>query len=249
MKAVGIIQARMGSHRLPGKVLKPIVGVPMLKHMMMRLDRCQSLDEVVIATTDQPQDQVLCDFAETNGYLVGKGSESDVLGRYYKVAKERKADVVIRLTADCPLIDSEVTDRVVKRHLDSKTNDITSNVLQLSYPNGFDTEALSFSCLERVHQGTQDPLYREHVTNYIHDYPEKFIMENVRSDEDRSYLRLCVDTDEDFDLIRCIYEALYPQNSNFGHREIYAFLDKNPELLKMNSKVQQTKILKRQTSH
>jgi len=249
MKTVGIIQARMGSKRLPGKVLKPIVGIPNLEHMMRRLSRCQTLNEIVIATSDQPQDDILSNFAKEHGYLSGRGSETDVLGRYYKVAKERQADHVVRLTADCPLIDPEVTDSVVREHLDAKSRDITSNCIKLSFPNGFDTEVLSFGCLQRLHRQTQDPPYREHVTNYIHDYPEQFIIGHIVSAENRSDLRLTLDTDEDYELIRQIYEALYPQNPDFGFREIYALLDRHPEMKQINAAVQQTKILKRQTTY
>jgi spore coat polysaccharide biosynthesis protein SpsF len=250
VKTVAIIQARMGSTRLPGKVLKPILGIFSLEHMMKRVLRCKTLDEAVIATTTQPKDDVIYQFAKERRYLVGRGSEQDVLDRYYQIAKERKADVVVRMTSDCPLTDPEISDRVVQRHLEAKTNDLTSNVFQkLTFPNGFDTEVLSFACLERIHRETEgDPLYREHVTNYIHDYPEKFVIENVADKENHSDLRLCVDTNEDFELVTRIFEALYPQNPNFGFREIYKLFQECPELKKINARVRQTKILKRQTA-
>ncbi len=249
MKTVAIIQARMGSTRLPGKVLKPILGIPSLEHMMKRVARCKTLDEAVIATTTQPKDDVLCEFAKDKGFLFGRGSEQDVLDRYYEIAKETKAEVVVRMTSDCPLIDPEVSDRVIKRHLDAKTNDMTSNAFRkLTFPNGFDIEVLSFACLERIHKATQDPLYREHVTNFIHDYPENFVIESVEGEEDHSDLRLCVDTDEDFRLVTLIYEALYPKNPDFGYVEIYELFKKQPELKDINAEVRQTKILKRQTA-
>jgi spore coat polysaccharide biosynthesis protein SpsF len=238
----------MGSTRLPGKVLKPILGRPMLELMMERLERCQLLDEVVIATSDKPQDDDIAEFAKNRGYLFGRGSEGDVLGRYYQVAKERKADVVVRMTGDCPLIDPEVTDRVVERHLASKnSNDMTSNVFRRTFPRGFDTEIFSCPCLERVVQETGDPLYREHVTNYVYDYPEKFVIENVSSPVDRSDLRLCVDTEADFELVQSVFEALYPRNSSFGFREITEFLDSHPELKELNADVKQAKIFRHRT--
>jgi spore coat polysaccharide biosynthesis protein SpsF len=248
MKAVGIIQARMGSTRLPGKVLKPILGVPMLALMMERLSQSKELDEVVIATSTLPQDDVICEFAHTKGYLIGRGSESDVLGRYYQVAKERKADIIARMTGDCPLIDPDITDTVVrKQRLSGNKNDVTSNVLLRTFPRGFDTEVMSFSCLERVIHETQDPLYREHVTNYMYDFPEKFTMESVTNDEDCSDLRLTVDTEKDFELVKLIFEALYPANPRFRFRDIKLFLDENPELKTMNAYIKQTKIFRNRT--
>lgn len=244
-KVVGIIQTRMGSSRLPGKVLKPILNVPLLKHMMARLARCRALDEVVIATTEEPQDQVIIDFARENDYLYGIGPEEDVLGRYHKVALERKADHVVRLTSDCPLIDPEVTDRVVELHLQSEKNDLTSNVFFRSYPRGLDTEILTLPCLERVLSETDDPLYREHVTNYIHDFPEKFVVENVAMDEDLSHLRWTVDTEKDLEFVRRVYEVLYPKNPHFGYRDVLSYLNENPECMAINAEVPQTKIFRR----
>ncbi|HXV27418.1 MAG TPA: glycosyltransferase family protein [bacterium] len=249
MKTVAIIQARMGSTRLPGKVLKSILGTPSLEHMMKRVARCKTLDEIVIATTVHSRDDRICEFAEDRGYLFGRGSENDVLDRYYQIARERNADAVVRMTSDCPLIDPEISDRVIQRHLEARTNDLTSNVFRkLTFPNGFDTEVISFTCLERMHRETQDPLYREHVTNYIHDFPEKFAIENVADTQDHSDLRLCVDTEEDFRLVSLIFETLHPNNADFGYREIFELFKQRPELKEINSEVRQTKILKRQAA-
>ncbi len=245
MKAVGIIQARMGSTRLPGKVLKTILGVPMLQLMMERLAQCKELDEVVIATSVLPQDDCIYEFAKKRGYLVGRGSENDVLGRYYQVAKERKADIIARMTGDCPLIDPEITDSVVKRQrLSRNKNDLTSNVLLRTYPRGFDTEVMSFACLERVIGETEDPLYREHVTNYMYDFPAKFVMESVTQADDDSDLRLTVDTEADFELVKLVFEALHPANPRFRFKDIKLFLDENPALKTMNAYIKQTKIFR-----
>jgi len=242
LKVVAIIQTRMGSSRLPGKVLKPILGVPMLERVMSRIQCCRTLDEFVIATTEQPKDDVICDFAEKKGYLWGRGSEEDVLGRYYKVAKERNADHVVRLTSDCPLIDPDITDLVINRHLNSKNNDLTSNVFTRTFPRGFDTEVLSIECFERLEREAKDLIYREHVTNFIHDFPEKFQIENVSQERDWTHLRLCVDTEEDLTLITKIYEELFPSNPRFGHREIYDLFNRKPELQKINAGIEQAKI-------
>jgi spore coat polysaccharide biosynthesis protein SpsF len=247
MKIVGIIQARMGSSRLPGKVLMPILGKPMLGHVMERLGRCSTITEVVIATTTDPRDRVLCEFAEKNGYLCGVGPEEDVLGRYYKVAKKRGADVVLRLTSDCPLIDPGTTDAVVRRHLAAGNNDMTSNVFTRTYPRGLDTEALSMECLERVNREALDPVYREHVTNFIHDHPEQFKIESIEEPEDHSRHRWCVDTEEDLELVRRIYEGLYPGNAAFGWRDVLRFVESRPGLETVNAHVRQSKIFKRKT--
>lgn len=244
MKVVAVVQTRMGSSRFPGKVMQPILGLPMIERMMLRLSRCQKLNEIVIATTLSDQDQTIFDFAEQKGYLIFRGSEEDVLGRYYHAAWERKADAVVRLTSDCPLIDPEITDTVVARHLASCDNDLTSNVFTRTFPRGFDTEVLSFSCLKRIHEATRDPLYREHVTNYIHDFPERFRIENVNGEEDFSHLRLCVDTEADLKLINAVYEKLLPVNPNFGAKEIYTLFRAHPKLGDVNAHIQQTKIFR-----
>ncbi len=245
MKVVGIVQTRMGSSRLPGKVLKPVLGVPVLEWCMERLLHCRNIAEVVIATTEHLRDEVICDFAKQKGYLCSRGSEEDVLGRYWKAARERGADAVVRLTSDCPLIDPEITDRVVARHLESPENDLTSNVFTRTFPRGFDTEVLSMDCLDRIHAEVLEPIYREHVTNYIHDYPEKFRIAEVVNSEDSSHLRLCVDTDEDLALIQKVFEELFPLNPHFGHREIYELFRRKPDLCQVNAKIQQAKIFKR----
>lgn len=245
MKVVGVVQARMGSSRLPGKIMRQVLGVPLLEWCMERLRRCKTLDEVVIATTRHPRDETICDFARVKKYLFTRGSEEDVLGRYYAAALERNADVVIRLTSDCPLIDPEITDRVIRRHLESKVNDVTSNVYTRTFPRGFDTEALSIRCLKTIHDIALDPIYREHVTNYIHDFPEKFRIENIENNRDRSDLRLCVDTAEDLALVEKVYEELYPLNHHFGHREIYELFERRPELRNINAHIQQAKIFRR----
>lgn len=245
MKVVGVVQTRMGSSRLPGKVLMPVMGIPVLEWCMERLLCCKLIQEVVIATTEHPRDEVICDFAKRKGYLYSRGSEEDVLGRYWKAATERGAEAVVRLTSDCPLIDPEITDRVVSRYLESPDSDLTSNVFTRTFPRGFDTEVLSMDCLDRIHKEVREPIYREHVTNYIHDFPEKFRIAEIRNTEDLSCLRLCVDTDDDLALIRKVFEELFPLNPHFGHREIYELFRRKPELQKINAQIQQAKIFKR----
>jgi spore coat polysaccharide biosynthesis protein SpsF len=219
----------------------------MLQHIVERLERCSTIDEIVIATSTGPGDRVLCDFAVRQGYLFGVGSEEDVLGRYHKVAREREADVVLRLTGDCPLIDPETTDAVVRRHLAAGSNDMTSNVFTRTFPRGLDTEALSMECLDRLNREALDAIYREHVTNYIHDHPEKFKIENVCEPVDRSDLRWCVDTEDDLELVRRVYEGLYPGNEFFGMKDALRFVESHPELKTLNAHVRQAKIFRLKT--
>ncbi|MBI4550198.1 MAG: glycosyltransferase family protein [Candidatus Omnitrophica bacterium] len=242
-----MIAARMSSTRLPGKVLRPILGVPMLERMIERLRRCRQLDEIVIATSTSPGDDAVVDFARERSFLVERGPENDVLGRYFEVASRRGGEVVVRLTGDCPLIDPEVTDRVIAAHLAEPGAELSSNVFVRTYPRGFDTEVLSFSLLERLHRELKDPLYREHVTNFVYDYPEKFKIVSVTAPADGSDLRLCVDTEEDFKLAVSVYDALYPANPVFGAAEIAALFKARPELRGINSAVTQSKIFMRRT--
>ncbi len=246
MNVVAIVAARLGSSRLQGKVLRPIVGVPMLELQMTRLARCRTLNKIVVGTTDNPNDQALVDFARSKGYAWGIGSEEDVLGRYHKIASEYKADVFVRMTGDCPLIDPEVTDGVVRMHIDNK-NDETSNVIRRTFPRGMDTEVLSRACLDRINAEAADKIYREHVTNYIYDHPEKFRLGNYETSNDRSDLRLCVDTEEDYKVVAGVFEGIYAKNPEFKLKDVIAYLDAHPELAKLNSHIQQSKIFKVRT--
>lgn len=244
MKVIAVIAARNTSTRLPGKVLKPIMDAPMLSLMIRRLDGSSLLDEIVVAIPDTPENDVIEDVALGEGVFVVRGSEEDVLGRYAKVAQERQADVIVRLTGDCPLIDAIETDKVIEAHLKSPQNDITTNIFKRTYPRGFDTEVLSRKCLLHLHENIHEQMYREHVTNYIYDYPEQFKIENVAGDADYSNYRLCVDTPEDFTLITKIFEAFYEENPQFGLGDIMEFLAKHPELVKVNETVEQVQKFK-----
>ncbi len=246
MNVVAIVAARLGSSRLQGKVLRPIVGVPMLELQMRRLQKCRTLNQIVIGTTDNPNDQALVDFAKSKGFSWGIGSEEDVLGRYHKIAAEYKADVIVRLTGDCPLIDPEVTDGVVKMHTDAG-NDETSNVIRRTFPRGMDTEVLSRACLDRINKEAQDKIYREHVTNYIYDHPEKFKLGNYETKNDRSDLRLCVDTEDDYKVVAGVFDGIYHKNPDFRLKDVIEYLDAHPELAKLNAHIQQAKIFKVRT--
>lgn len=242
MKTVAIVAARLSSSRLPGKVLRPINGTPLLERMYKRLCQCKTLDEIIIGTSDNPQDDVLIDFCRKKAMAVERGSENDVLGRYQDIARSNQADVVVRLTGDCPLIDPSVTDEVVRRHRANKNTDFASNVFNRTYPRGLDTEVFSFHCLDRVARETKETIYREHVTNYIYDHPEQFAIESIENPIDYSKYRICVDTEEDFRLVEELYKVLDLKAEPFTWLDVVALLQNRPELVAINQNVQQSKI-------
>src|SRR5712692_2461671 len=168
MKTVCIVQARMGSTRLPGKVLQPILHRPMLCWVINRVKRCRLIDDVVIATTTATQEDPIVDFCTSQGWSFCRGSEADVLDRYYRAAQQFGADHVVRITSDCPLIDRDVTDNVIATyHSVMPAPDYVSNVLIRTYPRGLDTEVLSYAALSRAWSEDQSMRWREHVTPYI----------------------------------------------------------------------------------
>jgi len=228
-----IIQARVGSTRLPGKILKPILGEPMLTRMLERVKRAKKLDVIVVATTDKPEDDATAQIAEKAGVGVFRGDEQDVLDRCYKAAREASADIVVRLTGDCPLHDPAVIDEVVEHFL-TGTLDYTHT--PANYPEGLDTEVFSFTALERAWKNATLPSEREHVTPYIRNHPELFRIDREwRSGSgDYSKMHWSVDTQDDFNFVTKIFEQLYPVNSSFNKGDVLALLAQHPKLLEIN---------------
>jgi glutamate-1-semialdehyde aminotransferase/spore coat polysaccharide biosynthesis protein SpsF (cytidylyltransferase family)/predicted dehydrogenase len=232
---VAIIQARMGSTRLPGKSLAEIENHPMLWHVIQRVKRAKLVDRVVVATSTAAADDAIETMCRESSVSCHRGSENDVLDRFYKAALAEKAAVVVRITADCPLIDPEVVDRVVRR-FERGDLDYVSNAMVRSFPDGLDTEACSFSALERAwHEATRTS-EREHVTPYLRS--EKFRTANVESDSAAMYqhYRWTVDEVQDLDFIRAVYRALRGKE-NFGMKDVLDLLGKQPELEKMNAEI------------
>ena len=232
-ETVGIIQARMGSTRLPGKILKPLLGSPMLARMLERVKRAKKLDAVVVATTNKPEDDATAELAQRCGVQVFRGDEHDVLDRFYKAAKETGAGVVVRLTGDCPLHDPAVIDEVIGHFLNSKVDYTHSPA---NYPEGLDTEVFSFEALERAWKEAKLPSEREHVTPYIRNHPELFHIDGAWTSGggDHSAMHWSVDTEQDFDFVAKIYEQLYPINPSFNKDDVLALLAQRPELLEIN---------------
>lgn len=243
MKTDAIIEARMTSSRLPGKVLLPIMGRPMLELLIERLKRSKYLDEIVVATTTNRTDDPIEELTSHLGIGCFRGSEEDVLSRVLGAAHASKTDVIVEITGDCPLIDPDTLDTVIETYRASDA-DYVSNFLQRTYPRGMETQVFSTVVLEKVANLTQDPVDHEHVSLYIYEHPEIFTLINVESDlpEKEWDIRLTVDTEEDFRLIKAIYELLYPQNPAFTLMDIMVLLEKRQDLLEINQNIQQKKV-------
>lgn len=241
---IAIIQARMGSTRLPGKVMKEVAGQPMIEQMLHRLSRAKSLTFIVVATSTTVGDDPLAKSLYKKGVPIFRGSENDVLSRYYEAAKVFKANVVVRLTGDCPLIDPFIVDEVVKRHLNSKA-DYTSNTLERTFPRGLDTEVFSFKALKKACLEAKENYQREHVTPYFYLNPGIFKLQGIKAEEKlyRPDLRLTVDTAEDLKLIRAIYNRLGQNGRFFNTEEVVELLDVQPELVAINVHIQQKGLL------
>jgi spore coat polysaccharide biosynthesis protein SpsF len=243
MKIVATIEARTTSSRLPGKILRPILSKPVLELLIERLSRVRKIDQIVVATTSNSTDDVVEKLTRRLGVGCYRGSEDDVLDRVMKAAQFYNADIIVEITGDCPLIDPGVIDHLIEIFL-RNSYDYVSNTLKQTYPNGLDAQVFSLKTLEEVAQLTQDPVDHEHVSLYIYEHPEKFSLFNLESDLPEKYrdLRLTVDTIEDFELIRLIYEELYPGNPNFSLEDIIDLLDRKPDLKDINKHIQQKKV-------
>jgi len=232
-KVVALIQARIGSTRLPGKVLRPILGRPMIEHQIERAKLAKLVDQLVLATSDRPQDIALVDTASRLGVGSFAGDENDVLDRLYRAAQQYSADIVVRLTADCPLLDPQIIDRCVRHFLDHRDQvDYVST--GPTFADGLDVEVLSFATLERAWKEAQKAYEREHVTVYVWQ-SGRFRVERLEHDPDLSYMRWTVDEERDFQFVSKVYEALFPHlGYKFDVQEILRLLAKKPELVAIN---------------
>lgn len=238
MKTTAIIQARMGSTRLPGKVLLDLGGEPMLARAVNRSRCAVTLDEVVVATTTKARDDAIIDLCESRGWPYFRGSEDDVLDRYYQAARQYHADVIVRITSDCPIIEPEIIDLVVQELLQENSTDYASNTLPpRNFPRGLDVEAMGFETLERAWREDENPAWREHVTPYIYRHPEQFVLRTITNEQDYSHLRWTVDTPADLAFVRRIYDHF--GHDHFSWREVVALLEEHPEWLEINQDVAQ----------
>jgi len=237
MRIVAIIQARMGSTRLPGKTLEKIAGMTMLERVVRRTAASRLISEVTVATTVSPHDDVIYDASSGIGCRCFRGSEQDVLDRYLRAADEFESEIVVRITSDCPLIDAAVVDRVITAFLD-EAPDYASNTLERTYPRGLDTEVLSRAALERAWREADQPYQREHVTPFIWQQPSLFRLLSVTDNEDHSRHRWTVDTIDDLRFVRSIYER-WPNREEPGWRDVLHMVDSDPVLASINAHVSQ----------
>jgi len=231
-----IVQARMGSSRLPGKTLADIGGRPMLGRLVDRARLIPGVEQVVIATTDRPADAAILGFAEAEGLPASAGSEQDVLDRIYRAASRFGVSVIVRVTPDCPMLDPEVSGRVLAefRRLDGRV-DYVSNVHPPTFPDGLDTEVFSREALEIAWREARLASDREHVTPYIWRQPDRFRLANLATASDLSALRWTVDTAADLEFARAVYAALKGTGGVFGMDQVLQLLESRPELRLLNA--------------
>ncbi|MEK4285474.1 MULTISPECIES: cytidylyltransferase domain-containing protein [Ureibacillus] len=242
MKIVAIVQARMGSTRLPGKIMKEVKGKPLLLYQLQRLKASRLIDEIVIATTIEEQDNVIETFCKNFGVSYYRGSELNVLERYYETAVNFHADIIVRITSDCPIIDPEIVDKTIQYFLDSKKYDYVSNTIKRTYPRGLDVEVFSYSALKEAFHHAYLERDREHVTPYIYMNKDKFNIGTVCNSVDYSKYRWTVDTQEDFELIKLILEHLYFKNPYFTMFDVIELMERNPSWFNINAHIEQKKI-------
>lgn len=246
-RVVAVIQARCNSERLPGKVLEPLAGRPAVEHVVRAARAVASIDDVVLATTTGDADDRLAALGDELGVRTFRGSESDVLGRFVAALHDDAAEVVVRLTADNPLLDPQVTDRVVCRLLRGDC-DYASNNGERSWPRGLDCEVISRAALERSARDGQRPEDREHVTFHARTHPQDFRLVNVRAPEQETWpeLRLSLDTAEDLELLRRVFDALAGDSGEpIAVGRVIAWMRSHPELVALNSGVTQKSTLGR----
>jgi spore coat polysaccharide biosynthesis protein SpsF len=242
MNVTVIIQARMGATRLPGKVLKMLGDKTVLAQVVSRVAACPRVDNIIIASTDSPQDDAIIQHVTALQLPYFRGSEQDVLARYYFAAKTWGAtETLVRVTADCPLFDPQLLTQMLET-FDATPTDYLSNTLVRSYPQGLDAEIFTFATLERAFHEATELYQREHVTPYIYQHPELFTLSNYLGHPDWSQHRWTLDTPEDFMLLEQIYHALYPHNPVFTTQQILALFARQPELIAINQHIRQKKL-------
>ena len=235
MKIVTIIQARMGSIRLPGKVMKDLGGDTVLARVVHRVRRATLAGEVIIATTAKRADDAIVEECQRVSARVFRGEENDVLDRYYHAAQSAGAEAIARITSDCPLIEPEITDNTIRAFLERRP-DYASNALQRAYPRGLDTEIMTWDTLARAWREARKPYQRAHVTPYIYENPDQFNILSVRGDTDFGSYRWTLDTPEDLAFIRAVYERMGNDNC-FSWRDVLALLEREPALVELNRHV------------
>ncbi len=234
-----IVQARMGSTRLPGKVMFPLAGRPVLAHVVERLQRCRTVDTVVLATSIRPENDVIAAWARALGVPCVRGSEEDTLGRFYLAAVEHRLDVIVRVSGDCPLIDPGVLDQMVERFRQLQRSesgcDYLTNILERTFPRGLDVEIFTLDALTQSHQEDHDIGSREGVTVYILTHQDQFRLANFARQTDESHHRWTLDTPSDYMLLSNVYDALYPTEPTFSYQDVLELLAGHPSWRSLNA--------------
>lgn len=234
-----VTQARMGSSRLPGKVLREVLDQPLLKFHIDRLRRSAAIDELVVATSTEAGDDAIADFCAAENVAVFRGSEQDVLDRFYQCARNIDAGIIVRVTSDCPLIDPAIIDLAVAAFRAAPEKDYLRTDPE-AYPRGMDAEIFTRAALEAAWAEAKDPAEREHVTPFLYRNPDRFGLDTFAEDNaEGAEFRLCVDEENDFLLVSKVLEALIPENPEFGWRDLVAFLRDHPDLAAINADVRQ----------
>lgn len=236
-RTVAVLQARMSSTRLPGKVLLRTCGKPLLQHQVERVRRCRTIDTLVVATSDSPDDAPIAALCEQIGVAVFRGDLNDVLDRMVNAARPQAPAWFVRLTGDCPLADPAVIDQVVQA-CRAPGVDYASNALHPSFPDGLDAECMRFAVLEEAWREARKPSEREHVTPFLHTQPQRYALREVRHAPDLSALRWTVDDPADFVFVSQVYEHLYARQPDFGLEDVLALLRAHPELAALNAGTQ-----------
>lgn len=235
VNTVAFIQARMSSTRLPNKVLREILGESILNHLVSRLKNSKTIDKIVVLTSQEASDDAIEVECSQYGYECFRGSLNNVLERFYLASKIYDPKNIVRITADCPLLDWNIVDDIVTKHLEFNA-DYTSNTIKPTYPDGLDVEVFSLDCLHRMYHKAHKDIEKEHVTYYCYTHPDEFEIKNVENPlGDMSNYRWTVDTEEDFLLVSLVYKNLYTENKKFLSSDIYDLFNRKKDLLKLNN--------------
>lgn len=244
MSTNAIIQARCGSTRFPNKVFADVNGKPLIWHVVNRLTHAKTINKIVIATTINEKDDKIEKWCNENNVACYRGSENDVLNRYYSASVAFPSDIVVRITADDPFKEPAVIDAVVNKLINEGFDHVTNN-FPPSWPEGLDCEAFTFDALEASEKSTNDAFEREHVTQYIYHNPDKFKIGNVASPKNLSYLRWTIDKEVDYEMVKAVYAHRNPANTDILLLdEILDILEKNPEIKEINSSVERSAMYK-----
>lgn len=245
MGVLCIIQARLGSTRLPGKVLKKLSGKSVLEHVIYRVSKSNLIDQIIVATTTNKEDDKIVDECFKIGVNYYRGDENNVLSRYYETAFDKGYETIIRITSDCPLIDPKIIDNMI-RYFNNENEkyqlDYLSNSLKETFPRGFDVEIFTFNSLKEAYENATLEYEKEHVTPYIYLNQDKFTIKNYYNSNKYQNYRLTLDTYEDYLVIKNIYDNIYKEDSMFFYEDIISYLNQYPEIANINQHIKQKKL-------